>query len=86
MASDFVQKRNAALFSMDRPTIEAYYASIGQPMDHLSDQTFWASVCKAVCNIKDAPESVVKIARRWLRQNGMSEQIKWPYYYAKKVN
>lgn len=39
------------------------------------DVVFWASVYKAICGIKDAPEAVVKKATAWLHEHGMSPNL-----------
>lgn len=35
---------------------------------------FWASVYKAICSIKDAPEAISK-AKAWLHEHGMSPYL-----------
>ena len=66
----FVQERNEALFSLDKDKIKAYMRKYNVPVDNYSDDVFWASVYKAICNIKDAPEPVVNEARTWLNERG----------------
>ena len=39
------------------------------------DVVFWASVYKAICGIKDAPEAIVSKAKAWLREHGMSPYL-----------
>ena len=36
---------------------------------------FWAGVYKAICEIKNAPEEKVQIARTWLKAHGFSASI-----------
>ena len=72
----FVKERNEALFSLDRKRIEAFAAKNGTPYPpDASDVIFWASVYKAICNIRNAPEDVVFTAREWLAAHNMREQI-----------
>lgn len=39
------------------------------------DIVFWASVYKAICSIKDAPEAIVSKAKAWLHEHGMSPNL-----------
>lgn len=39
------------------------------------DVVFWASVYKAICGIKDAPEAIVNKATAWLHEHGMSPNL-----------
>ena len=39
------------------------------------DAVFWASVYKAICVIKDAPEAIVSKAKAWLHEHGMSPYL-----------
>ena len=39
------------------------------------DVVFWASVYKAICGIKDAPETIVSKAKAWLHEHGMSHNL-----------
>ena len=39
------------------------------------DNVFWASVYKAICGIKDAPEAIVSKAKAWLHEHGMSPNL-----------
>ena len=39
------------------------------------DTVFWASVYKAICGIKDAPEAIVNKATAWLHEHGMSPNL-----------
>ena len=56
-AEAFVKERNEALFSLDRKKIEAYMIKYGETeIAQTPDVVFWASVYKAICGIKDAPE------------------------------
>ena len=59
MLEAFVKERNEALFSLDRKKIEAYMIKYGETeISQTPDTVFWASVYKAICGIKDAPEAV----------------------------
>ena len=39
------------------------------------DVVFWASVYKAICGVKDAPEAIVSKAKAWLHEHGMSPNL-----------
>ena len=39
------------------------------------DNVFWASVYKAICGVKDAPEAIVSKAKAWLHEHGMSPYL-----------
>ena len=72
MLEAFVKERNEALFSLDRKKIEAYMIKYGETeIAQTPDVLFWASVYKAICSIKDAPEAISK-AKAWLHEHGMS--------------
>lgn len=73
MLEAFVKERNEALFSLDRKKIEAYMIKYGETeIAQTPDVVFWASVYKAICGIKDAPEAIVNKATAWLHEHGMS--------------
>lgn len=42
---------------------------------NVPDVVFWAGVYKAICEIKNAPEEKVQIARTWLKAHGFSASI-----------
>ena len=69
MLEAFVKERNEALFSLDRKKIEAYMIKYGETV------VFWASVYKAICGVKDAPEAIVSKAKAWLHEHGMSPNL-----------
>ena len=71
MLEAFVKERNEALFSLDRKKIEYGETEIAQT----PDVVFWASVYKAICGIKDAPEAIVSKAKAWLHEHGMSPYL-----------
>lgn len=74
--ANFVKERNEALFSLDRKKIEAYCAKYGDiDSANVPDVVFWAGVYKAICEIKNAPEKKVQIARTWLKAHGFSASI-----------
>ena len=76
MLEAFVKERNEALFSLDRKKIEAYMIKYGETeIAQTPDTVFWASVYKAICGIKDAPEAVVNKATAWLHEHGMSPNL-----------
>ena len=67
----FVKERNDALFSLDREKIEAYMLKYGESeITEMPDETFWASVYKAICGIKGAPKELTQKAESWLAENG----------------
>lgn len=70
----FVKERDAALLSLDESIIRAYLKKRGVPIPE-SDIIFWAGVYKCVCNINSAPEDKKEIARQWLKEHDMSEDI-----------
>ena len=73
MLEAFVKERNEALFSLDRKKIEAYMIKYGETeIAQTPDVVFWASVYKAICGIKDAPETIVSKAKAWLHEHGIS--------------
>jgi hypothetical protein len=75
-AEAFVKERNEALFSLDRKKIEAYMIKYGETeIAQTPDVVFWASVYKAICGIKDAPEAIVNKATAWLHEHGMSPNL-----------
>ena len=60
----------------DRKKIEAYCAKYGDSDSaNVPDVVFWAGVYKAICEIKNAPEEKVQIARTWLKAHGFSASI-----------
>ena len=70
MLEAFVKERNEALFSLDRKKIEAYMIKYGETeIAQTPDVVFWASVYKAICGIKDAPEAIVNKATAWLHEH-----------------
>ena len=76
MLEAFVKERNEALFSLDRKKIEAYMIKYGETeIAQTPDVVFWASVYKAICSIKDAPEAIVSKAKAWLHEHGMSHNL-----------
>ena len=59
-----------------RKKIEAYCAKYGDSDSaNIPDVVFWAGVYKAICEIKNAPEEKVQIARTWLKAHGFSASI-----------
>ena len=75
MLEAFVKERNEALFSLDPKKIEAYMIKYGETeIAQTPDVVFWASVYKAICSIKDAPEAISK-AKAWLHEHGMSPYL-----------
>ena len=76
MLEAFVKERNEALFSLDREKIEAYMIKYGETeISQTPDIVFWASVYKAICSIKDAPEAIVNKVTTWLHEHGMSPNL-----------
>ncbi|MCD8353404.1 MAG: hypothetical protein LUC47_03710 [Clostridiales bacterium] len=72
--SKFVKERNAALFSLDRDTIEKYMKKYDIPIPE-NETVFWASIYKCICSITDAPQELVAEAKEWLYAHGMSAGV-----------
>lgn len=72
---EFIHDRNNALFSFDRNAILAFQNKYGIPHDECCEITFWAGVCKAICEIKCAPPSIRARAVSWLDEHGMGDRI-----------
>ena len=71
-----VSRTNNAQVHSDRKKIEAYCAKYGDSDSaNVPDVVFWAGVYKAICEIKNAPEEKVQIARTWLKAHGFSASI-----------
>ena len=70
----FVKERNEALFSLDRPTIEAYLKKRGMGVPE-NDIVFWAAVYKCIYNITDAPAELKEKAIAWLQAHGMRGEV-----------
>ena len=72
----FVNKYYQEHHSLDRKKIEAYMIKYGETeIAQTPDVVFWASVYKAICSIKDAPEAIVSKAKAWLHEHGMSPYL-----------
>lgn len=69
IARGFIKERDEALLSLDRDKIEAYLRKYQVPVPQ-DDEVFWRGVHKAVCAIKNAPESAKKASKEWLREHG----------------
>ena len=70
----FVNERNAALFSLDRARIEAFFEKyeLEKPVN---DTVFWAVVYKCICSITSAPPDIAAQASAWLLEHGMTPEI-----------
>lgn len=70
----FVNERNAALFSLDRARIEAFFEkyNLEKPVN---DTVFWAVVYKCICSITSAPPDIAAQANTWLLEHGMTPGI-----------
>ena len=92
MLEAFVKERNEALFSLDRKKIEAYMIKYGETeIAQTPDVVFWASVYKAICGVKDAPEAIVSKAKAWLHEHGISAKTgegvdTWCEWLSQEVN
>lgn len=76
---EFIQDRNEALFSLDRKKIDAYLRKYnGVDNSKIPEKVFWASIHKAICNIKDAPPELQSKSRKWLKDNGFSTGVYIP--------
>lgn len=76
--ANFVKERNEVLFSLDRERIEAYLKRRGCDVPD-NDIVFWAGVYKSICNITSAPEDLVRKAKEWLYDHGMSPEVRTLY-------
>lgn len=72
--TEFVKERNEALFSLDKDKILACAEKYQVPMP-TNELGFWGGVYKAILGITNAPEDKKQIARKWLREHGMSENM-----------
>lgn len=70
----FLEERNAALFSLDENRIKEYCRKHGLQIPE-NKKVFWGAIYKSICNITDAPNEVVEIARQRLKEMGWSENI-----------
>jgi hypothetical protein len=70
----FIKETHEAYFSFDEARIRAVLAKykIKPPED---SRALMGGVCKMILSIKDAPAEKKAIAKSWLRENGMSEDI-----------
>lgn len=63
-------------FGMEVKTIWKTKSAHGETeIAQTPDVVFWASVYKAICGIKDAPEAIVSKAKAWLHEHGMSPYL-----------
>lgn len=69
-----VKTRNEALFSLDKDIIKRYMNEWCNVFIE-DDTVFWATVYKAICNIKGAPEKLVRRSKMWLSEHGMTPNI-----------
>lgn len=70
----FIKERNEALFSFDEKKIRAYCKKYDVPMPE-NPIAFWAAICKAICNIKNAPHEIRRKASEWLKENNFREDV-----------
>ena len=70
----FVDERNAALFSLDRARIEAFFEKYNFEKP-VNDTVFWALVYKCICGISSAPPDIAMKAKAWLLEHGMTPEI-----------
>lgn len=73
---EYVRERDEALFSLDRPTIEAFFRKYGN--DYIAEQDeiiFWGTVYVAICHITTAPPELVETAEKWLAEHNMSSDL-----------
>ena len=72
---DFVRDRDAALLSLDREKILAYFRKYHVRIPQ-NEKVLWASIHKArlsiLCGI---PESEKEKSRQWLRENGFKDEF-----------
>lgn len=67
---DYVAERDAALLSLDRPTIEAFCRKYGLGISPRED-TFWATVHKARTGAKTLPLEARSLSKAWLTERGL---------------
>lgn len=73
--SDYICERKEALFSLERNRIETYMSKYGEEeITSLPDAIFWSAVYKAICQIPNAPSSVVEKSRR-LYEDALIEHL-----------
>lgn len=70
----FVKERNDALFSFNRRKIEKFMKKQNVEIP-TNDIVFWATVCKCICNITNAPMDIRSQALAWLWEHHMSPDI-----------
>lgn len=71
---NFIADRNTALFSLDEAKIVEYAKKYKLPTP-VVDKAFWGGVYKACLSLVDCPADVADKAKKWLKENGMSENI-----------
>ena len=70
----YVNERNAALFSLDRARIEAFFEKYDFEKP-VNDTVFWAVVYKCICSITSAPPDIATQANAWLLEHGMTPGV-----------
>lgn len=78
---EFIKDRNEALTSLDENKIRAYCLKYNIEMPKTADETFWAGVHKAICQLfllKDTPVSVKQFneSHNWLIKHGYDPSLK----------
>ncbi len=68
-----VNERNAALFSLDRARIEAFFEKYDFEKP-VNDTVFWAVVYKCICSITSTPPELAAKASAWLLEHGMTPE------------
>ena len=74
---EFVRERDEVLCSFDRDRIISFYRKHGEELPS-HPLIFWASICKAICGIRNVPLPALQKARLWLQIHGMSETCGYP--------
>ncbi len=66
---EFIKERNAALLTLDRPTIEAFTKKYGTDWAPSSDEVFWRAVHKARTAIPALPKEDRDLSEQWLHDH-----------------
>ena len=71
---NFIQERDAALLSLDEERVKKYCRAWGVPIPD-SNEVFWLSVHKAICNITSASTEQRRRSAQWLAEHGATPEI-----------
>ena len=71
---NFIQERDAALLSLDEERVKKYCRAWGVPIPD-SNEVFWLSVHKAICNITSASTEQRRRSAQWLAEHCSTPEI-----------